>query len=363
MRRKVVTIVGARPQFIKCSPLSKVLRSRFQEVLVHTGQHYDDAMSRVFFEELHIPPPDHHLGVGSGSHAEQTGNMLIGLEQVLQRERPDLVVVFGDTNSTLAGALAAAKLHMPVAHVEAGVRSFNRAMPEEINRVATDHVSDLLFCPTGTAMRHLKREGIEKGAHQTGDVMYDAVLAHREEAKSRSRILEELGLSPKAYYLATVHRPGNTEDPSRLLAILEAFEALSAPVVFPMHPRTREAIADLGVDLVSESTHSEVRMMGPVSYLDMLVLTESARKVLTDSGGLQKEAYFLGVPSLILRSETEWVELVQGGASILVGADREAIVEAAKQDQEARWEADVFGDGKAADHMTERIEEFFAPLP
>lgn len=358
MRPKIATIVGARPQFIKCAPLSRALRRRYREVLLHTGQHYDECLSGVFFEELGIPRPDYHLGVGSGSHAQQTATMLIRIEDTLARERPDIVLVFGDTNSTLAGALAAAKLHVPVAHVEAGLRSGNRAMPEEINRIAVDRVSDLLFCPTRTAVALLEREGIRRGVYHTGDVMYDAVLASIPVAKGRSSILQHLGLAPKSYYLATVHRAENTDDPARLFCILDALQALDCPVVLPLHPRTRNALGSRTAGFGPGGRFSRVRALEPVGYLDMLMLTGSARKVLTDSGGLQKEAYFLGVPSVVFRAETEWVELVDSGASVLVGADREAIQKAVAR-PEVSWDPQgPFGDGAAAAHIAERVGEF-----
>jgi UDP-N-acetylglucosamine 2-epimerase len=284
--------------------------------------------------------------------------MLTKIEEVLVEERPRLVVVFGDTNTTLAGALAAAKLHVPVAHVEAGLRSSNRAMPEEINRIAADRISDLLFCPTLTAVRHLKREGIEQGVYCTGDVMYDAVLANAPVAARHSRILQRMGLERGSYYLATVHRAQNTDESLRLFSIVEAFQTLDLPVVFSLHPRTREALGERIADFQAGGRLSNVRLAEPVSYLDMLMLVAGARKVLTDSGGLQKEAYFLGVPSVVLRGETEWVELVDSGASVLVGADKEAIVQAAAQEGGLWDQEGLFGDGTAAEQMAERIDEF-----
>lgn len=325
---KVVTIVGARPQFIKCAPVSRELRRVAIEVLIHTGQHYDDNMSQVFFDELSLAAPDYYLGVGSGLHGEQSGEMLKRIEGVLLKEKPDYVLVYGDTNSTLAGALAAAKLHIPVAHVEAGLRSFNRRMPEEINRVVTDHLSSLLFCPTETAVENLAREGITAGVKLVGDVMYDVLLYNLRIAQERSTILKQLQLKPKAYVLATVHRAENTDDAGRLDAIVKAFGKIGAiqPVIWPVHPRAQQALRAYNLSHISN--HS-LRMIEPASYLDMLLLEKEARVILTDSGGMQKEAYWLEVPCVTLREETEWVETVRSGWNRLVGSDPNSIVAAA----------------------------------
>ena len=347
---KVLSVVGARPQFIKAAPVSRELRKEHDEILVHTGQHYDYFMSAVFFDELGIPKPDYNLGVGSASHGRQTGEMLIRIEEVLLKERPDWVLVYGDTNSTLASSLAAAKLHIPVAHVEAGLRSFNREMPEEINRVLTDHVSDLLFCPTETAVRNLAREGITERVHNVGDVMYDAVLHNIGIAEQRSHILERLGIEPKAYLLATVHRPQNTDRAENLRSILSAFNALDEVIVLPAHPRTSEAIGRLGYPL-----RSHVKLIKPVSYLDMLVLEKHARLILTDSGGVQKEAYFFGVPCVTLRPETEWVETVEAGWNVLVGADGERMVEAVRRFQPTGERAAIFGNGRASEMVAKLL--------
>lgn len=311
---RIVTIVGARPQFVKAAVVSRALAEvqGVREVLVHTGQHFDQNMSDVFFSELEIRHPDHHLGVAGGQHGQQTGRMLERIEQVLVAERPDTVLVYGDTNSTLAGALAAVKLHIPVAHVEAGLRSFNRRMPEEINRVLTDHASDLLLAPTPAAVENLRREGLSSGrVHLVGDVMLDAALHYGQLAETRSTILERLDLAPDGFILATIHRAENTDDPVRLTAILQALAARSAstPVVLPLHPRTaaaieRERLGDLA---------ARIRLIEPVGYLDMVMLEKHAQLIATDSGGVQKEAYFYGVPCVTLREETEWVELVAAG--------------------------------------------------
>ncbi|MBC7221581.1 UDP-N-acetylglucosamine 2-epimerase (non-hydrolyzing) [Candidatus Bipolaricaulota bacterium] len=354
---KIADVVGARPQFIKLAPVLKAIERHnrdhpdrpIHEVLVHTGQHYDYEMSQVFFDELGLKAPDYHLGVGSGTHAYQTGEMLKRVEDVLLKEKPDLVMVYGDTNSTLAGALAAAKLHIPVAHVEAGLRSFNRRMPEEINRVLTDHLSDLLFCPTQTAVENLKREGITEGVHLVGDVMYDAVLQYAELAEAKSEILGRLALKPRSYALATVHRAENTDDPVRLKGIFQGLAALAQeglPVVVPLHPRTRNALSSLSI---SQSLPRDLLIIEPVSYLDMLILEKNARVILTDSGGVQKEAFFFRVPCVTLREETEWVETVETGWNTLVGCAPERIVRAALEAQEGIGCAWPYGDGRAVD--------------
>lgn len=312
---KVVTIVGARPQFVKASVVSRALEEHggFDELIIHTGQHYDPNMSDIFFEELGIPLPARNLGIGSGSHGHQTGKMLEAIEAVLLEVQPDLLLVYGDTNSTLAGALAATKLHVPVAHVEAGLRSFNRKMPEEVNRVLTDHLSAYLFAPTDTAVANLQREGLHGCAvHQVGDVMYDVALAYGRRSDQQSMILEAWGLTPGAYALATVHRAENTNDPARLARIFQALGKVGdqQPVILPLHPRTRVL---LGKDLQHLLQNGRIRLIDPVGYLDMLQLEKNANLILTDSGGVQKESYFFGVPCITLRDETEWVELVTSG--------------------------------------------------
>jgi UDP-GlcNAc3NAcA epimerase len=354
---KVVSVVGARPQFIKAAPVGRALRARgLTEVLVHTGQHYDHNMSALFFQELDIPEPHFNLGVGSGLHGWQTGQMLTRIEEVLLEERPDWVLVYGDTNSTLAGALAAVKLHVPVAHVEAGLRSFNRGMPEEHNRVLTDHAADLLFCPTQTAVDHLAAEGVTRGVHLTGDVMYDAVLYNSDLAEARSDVLGRLDLAPENYMLATVHRPQNTDDPGALSAILVALGELERTVVLPAHPRMQAALERYGFE-----APDNVRLINAVGYLDMLVLEKHARLILTDSGGVQKEAYFFAVPCVTLREETEWVETVAAGWNVLVGADPARIVAVARElappGEQAviirQMRAAVFGDGQASERIVE----------
>ncbi|GAB4226992.1 MAG: O-antigen biosynthesis protein WlbD [Methyloligellaceae bacterium] len=308
---RILSIVGARPQFIKAAALSRVFLEAqdFAEILVHTGQHFDANMSAVFFEELAIPEPAYNLDIHGGSHGRMTGRMLEALEAVIEQERPHWVLVYGDTNSTLAGALAAAKLNIPVIHVEAGLRSFNRTMPEEINRVMADHLSQLLLCPTAEAVANLAREGITSGVHQVGDVMYDATLFAKEAAARSSRILDTLSLRPGSYSLCTVHRAENTDDEARFRKVLAFLEAAAqeAPVIFPIHPRTRQTLARYGIE------PRGIRLIDPVGYFDMHALLSGAATVYTDSGGLQKEAYFHRVPCVTLRDETEWVETVEAG--------------------------------------------------
>jgi len=363
---KFVTVVGARPQFIKAAAVSRAIvahngkkaNSTLEEKIVHTGQHYDENMSKVFFDELEIPRPDYNLSVGSGSHGEQTGKMLQKIEQILVREKPSFVIVYGDTNSTLAGALAAAKLHIPVAHVEAGLRSFNRKMPEEINRILTDHVSDLLFCPTDVAVNNLSNEGISNGVYQVGDVMYDSILFYAKKAKKiEQKILDQLDLNSKSYYLATVHRAENTDDSDRLRSILDGFNNISVqecPTLLPLHPRTKKKLSELG--LVCSDC---VRIVEPVSYLEMIALEQNARAILTDSGGIQKEAYWFKVPCVTLREETEWVETVQSGWNIIVGSDGQSIINAISGTDKSNgiYKKTMYGNGKASNQICEIIQK------
>jgi UDP-GlcNAc3NAcA epimerase len=327
---KIFTVIGARPQFIKASVVSKSLSQQgLPETVVHTGQHFDKNMSDVFFSELGMRPPDHHLGVGGGRHGEMTARMLAGIEEILIAEKPDVVLVYGDTNSTLAAALAAAKLHIPVAHVEAGLRSFNLRMPEEINRILTDRVSRWLFTPTETAATNLRREGVpEASIIAVGDVMYDVALLHGSKVHAEERVLARLGLAPKSYVLATVHRAENTDSPQRLVTIVDAFRkvAKSMPVVWPVHPRTRQTLEKMGMSVFAEG---QLHLIEPVGYLDMVQLERFATVIATDSGGVQKEAFFHEVPCVTLRDETEWVELVEAGWNRLAPPiDSEAVVNA-----------------------------------
>jgi UDP-GlcNAc3NAcA epimerase len=349
---KLATIVGARPQFIKAAVVSAAIRAAggLEEVLIHTGQHYDENMSRVFFEELEIPAPDFHLNVGSLSHGAQTGRMLEAVEKVLLSLKPQWVLVYGDTNTTLAGALAAAKLHIPVAHVEAGLRSHNRRMPEEINRVVADHLADALFVPTDLALANLRREGIPGSRmHQVGDVMYDAALRYGARGEQKSRVLERLGLARAGYILATVHRAENTDDPTRLQAVLGGLAEIARqmPVVLPLHPRTRAILARSGP---LDSAPPGLAIIEPLGYLDMLVLEKNARLIATDSGGMQKEAFFYHVPCVTLRDETEWVELVELGWNHLVPPQSAAAVAEGIRRGLALCgtEAQPYGDGGAA---------------
>jgi UDP-GlcNAc3NAcA epimerase len=350
MKRKIVlSIVGARPQFIKAAALSPALRKHFREVLLHTGQHYDYEMSQAFFGELAIPKPDINLRVGSGTHAEQTGLMMVGIEKAAWTVKPDLVLVYGDTNSTLAGALVASKFNIPLGHVEAGLRSYNPAMPEETNRLVADRLSDLLFCPTETARRNLSREGLRKGVFLTGDVMYDLLLSSLP--KVRKIGLKRWGVSRQGYFLATVHRAGNADDPGRLASLLAGFGRLPEPVVFPAHPRTRKALGRLPKSRMAD----HVRLIPPVGYLEMLALEAGARAVLTDSCGVQKEAYWLGVPCVTLRDETEWTETLAGGWNVLAGADPRKIERGACRLRPRGAMRKAFGDGRAAQKITEKI--------
>jgi UDP-GlcNAc3NAcA epimerase len=355
---KLLTVVGARPQFIKAAAVSRVIRhdhaGRIEEVIVHTGQHFDENMSRVFFDELDIPAPRYNLEISGGSHGAMTGRMLESIEQVMLQEKPDGVLIYGDTNSTLAGALAAAKLHIPVAHVEAGLRSFNMRMPEEINRIVADRLATLLFCPTATAVMNLEREGIVSGVHDVGDVMYDISLFYRSLARERSRAMGDLGLEDANYVLATCHRAENTDDPVRLHGIADALAAIAeqCPVVLPLHPRTRNMLATQG----EMNRLGKGKLVEPLPFLDMIRLEQSAKAIITDSGGVQKEAYFFGVPCITTRDETEWVETVASGWNRLVGADRQRIVEAWNATTHPAERPGFYGDGTAANKIVKLLQ-------
>ncbi|HOP48875.1 MAG TPA: UDP-N-acetylglucosamine 2-epimerase (non-hydrolyzing) [Desulfobacteraceae bacterium] len=348
---KITTIIGARPQFIKAAMISHAIAAhnqlvgyaQIEEIILHTGQHYDDHMSAIFFRELDIPEPKYNLGIGSASHGRQTGQMLMAIEEVLLKERPDWVLIYGDTNSTLAGALAASKLHIRIAHVEAGLRSFNRLMPEEINRVVSDQLSHLLLCPSQVAIDNLAAEGITKGVSITGDVMAGALQFAATRASVHSDILASLGLRPQGYIFATVHRAENTDNSQRLENIVSAFASLNEPVIFPVHPRTRKFLKERGYKL-SEN----VTLMDPVSYFDSVALETSARFLLTDSGGMQKEAYWLKVPCITMRDETEWVETVESGWNVLAGADHDRIVNAVRTFTAPMEHLPLYGDSESA---------------
>ncbi|MCL0096027.1 UDP-N-acetylglucosamine 2-epimerase (non-hydrolyzing) [Thermodesulfovibrionales bacterium] len=380
---KIASVVGARPQFIKIAPLCREFskKDNVKHIIIHTGQHYDYEMSKVFFDELGIPEPDYHLGVGSGTHGYQTGEMLKKVEDVLIKEKPDWVLVYGDTNSTLAGALAAIKLYsegagIPVAHIEAGLRSFNKKMPEEINRVLTDHISTILFCPTKTAVANLKREGfkniVSDGkltdfsstqlsiinyqlpiAINVGDIMYDAMLMSLKIAEKRTTILETCNLSSKGYYLATVHRAENTDNKERLTSIVEALIEISKdkPIIWPIHPRAKKQFEKYSLKI----QNSKFKIISPLSYFDMLILEKNACRILTDSGGMQKEAYWFKVSCITLRDETEWVETVEAGWNTLAGYNPERIVQAALEARPGVEKVSPYGDGRAAERIVELL--------
>jgi UDP-N-acetylglucosamine 2-epimerase len=351
----IATIVGNRPQFVKAAAVSRKLRKTHEERLIHTGQHYDDELSRIFFEELGIPAPERQLDIHDGTNSDQTARMLAALEPELRDASPDLVLVYGDTNSTLAGALAAAQQRLPVAHVEAGMRSFDRAMPEELNRVLADHASDLLFAPTTTAVDNLGREGINHGVHLVGDVMADVALAFVPVAEERSDALGELSLEPDGYFLMTVHRAGNVDVPERLARVVELAERLPLPAVFPVHPRTRARLEAAGL---LERLERAVKVTPPIGYLDFLKLASHAKAVLTDSGGVQKEAYLLGTPCVTLRDTTEWVETVELGWNTLVDLDVDAAIQAIERGVTSTEHPELYGGGHAADRICDVLAAY-----
>ena len=373
---KLVTIIGARPQIIKAAALSRAIRNHYSdqihEVIVHTGQHYDDNMSQVFFDELQIPRPDYNLHVGSASHGVQTARMTEGIEDILFKEQPDFIVLYGDTNSTLAGAVAAAKIHVPIVHIEAGLRSFNKAMPEEINRIVCDHCSTLLFTPTKAGLENLKREGFpfdndgpytidNPKVYHCGDIMYDNSLHFAHIAEDKTDIIQRLEMASKPFVLATIHRDTNTDYPERLSAIFKALIQLSkeCQVVLPLHPRTAKLLkTNLSEDLQKQIFDSpSIKLIPPVSFLEMIALERHAQLVMTDSGGVQKEAYFFKKPCIILRPETEWVEIVETGNAILADADESRIMQAWKhfKDNPPTTFPEIFGDGHAAEFMLKQI--------
>jgi UDP-N-acetylglucosamine 2-epimerase len=349
---KVISIVGARPEFIQSTPLSKALRKECQELLVHTGQHYDYRMSQTFFDELGIPAPDYNLEVGSNSHAQQTAEILVRLEPVFLKEKPDIVIIRGDTNSTLAGALAASKLHIPIAHVEAGERSFNRQMPEEINRLVADRISDWHFCASHAAVNHLAAEGIIDSVHWVGDVMFDAILTNLPLAREKSNILQSLELNRQKYVLVTVHRAANTDDPERLSVIVNQLNQMNEKIIFPAHPRTRNAIQQLSLEIANH-----VSIIDPVGYFDMMMLEENARLIVTDSGGVQREAYMLCVPCLTLRDETEWTETIETGWNQLVDLGSENLTEIWHSVNHPLEHPPIFGDGTAGEKVVNLLFE------
>ena len=358
---KSISVVGTRPEFIQAAPVSRAIRAEHEEILVHTGQHYDPPLSEAFFRELDIPAPNYNLAVGSGSHNQQTGRIMIRLEEVLREERADLILVRGDTNSTLGGALAASKLGIAVAHIEAGERSFNRRMPEEINRLVADRLADIHFCASQPALDHLAAEGITGSTYWVGDVMLDAITYYRPIAQSRSKILSHLELEPAGYSLVTVHRASNTDDLKRLDRIVRILNRVDEKIVFPIHPRTSRALSSLGVRF-----GDHVQIIEPVGYLDMIQLEENARLIATDSGGVQREAYFLGVPCLTLRDETEWIETVETGWNKVVGADADLILTEWESFSPPEERPAILGDGKASERIArilggETLTDSFLP--
>jgi len=373
---KIATIIGARPQFIKAAAVSRAIAkhnnlthnplpitcckapithypSPITEIIIHTGQHYDDEMSAIFFRELEIPKPKYNLNIGSGTHGTQTGKMLSGIEDVLLKEKPDWVLIYGDTNSTLAGAVSAAKLHIPIAHVEAGLRSFNRLMPEEINRVLADHISHLLLCPSQVAVNNLSAEGISKGVKIVGDVMADALQFAARHIQTKADIKKKLQLQNQTYLLATIHRAENTDNKERLQNIISALNSLEDTIILPIHPRTRKILHDMNLTL-----KPHVRIIDPVGYFDMIALEYSARMILTDSGGIQKEAYWLKVPCVTLRDETEWLETVENGWNILTGANSAKIIKAVKTFKSPAKHPQLYGNGKAAEKCLKTLLKY-----
>jgi UDP-GlcNAc3NAcA epimerase len=351
---KIISIVGARPEFIQAMPVSRAICTDNQEILVHTGQHYDYQMSQAFFDELEIPSPKYNLGVGSGSQATQTAQIMAGLEEVLTKEKPDLVIVRGDTNSSLGAALVSSKLCIPFGHIEAGERSFNRKMPEEINRLVADCLANYHFCVSVAAEQHLAAEGIKSTVHRVGDVMLDALLYARPIARNRSRILEQLQIKPKEYSLVTIHRAANTDDPERLKQIITALNQVSETVILPIHPRTQKVLSTIDVNT------DHIRVIEPLGYFDMLVMEENARLVATDSGGVQREAYYMSVPCLTLRDETEWVATIETGWNKLVGADQKLILDNWFNFLPPREHPPIYGDGNAAKHIAAIVNGFGA---
>lgn len=349
---KILTVIGARPQFIKAAAVSNKLRLDNEEILVHTGQHYDSNMSDIFFEELEIPKPNYNLEIGSGNHGYQTGKMLIHLEEICVKEKPDMILVYGDTNSTLAGALVGSKLLIPIAHVEAGLRSFNKNMPEEQNRILTDHISKYLFVPSKTAEENLKNEGIINGVYNTGDVMFDAINLFKEKAEIKSNILSSLEINSKEYILSTIHRAENTNDINRLSNIINGLNNSNQNIILPLHPRTKKFIKDYGLNL-----SDKVKIIDPIGYLDMIKLMNNSKKIVTDSGGVQKEAYFLEVPCITMRDETEWVETIENGWNILVGSSSEKIIDAINNFNPTHKPLKIFGNGNAAEIISNIIKK------
>ncbi len=351
---KIASVIGVRPQFIKASVVSRELRKKYEELLIHTGQHYDYQMNKIFFDQLNIPEPNYHLDIGSGSHGYQTGEMLKKIEAVLIKEKPDIVITYGDTNSTISGALAASKLHIKTAHIESGLRSFDRSMPEEINRILTDHCSDLLFCPTENAVENLKKEGIEENVYLSGDVMVDSLLSNKEIAESKSTILDDLGLKSKEYIVATIHRASNTDNEQNLKNIVDALSELNETVVFPLHPRTEKSLKIYGL---YDKLKTSVILSEPLGFFEFIKLMSHSKILLTDSGGIQKEAYVLKVPCITLRENTEWIETVKDGWNVLVGSNKEEITRMATEFHPLlERHRNRFGNGNASKNIVSTID-------
>ncbi len=352
---KIITVIGARPQFIKAVALSEELKKNHQEILIHTGQHYDENMSDIFFDELSIPKPTYRLDLGGGGHGAQTGAMLVEIEKILLKEKPDLLLVYGDTNSTLAGALAAVKLHIPVAHVEAGLRSFNRRMPEETNRILVDHISKFLFAPSSEAVKQLKLEGLEENVIDVGDIMYDSILKFKDIAIEKSLILDQLKLKGKKFSLATIHRAENTDSKVVLTNILDGLSSLPTIIILPLHPRTKNKIYEYDLSFDNE----KIFIVEPLGYLDMICLMSNAEAILTDSGGIQKEAYYLGIPCITLREQTEWLETVQSGWNVIVGSDKTQISKAYEMISTVKKlnRPELYGGGNTARRIRESIDQ------
>ena len=348
---KIISVVGARPQFIKLAILSKELRENHNEIIIHTGQHYDDNMSRYFFEEMQIAKPDYNLNIGSGSHGKQTAEMLIGLEDIFLHQKPDVVITFGDTNTTLATGLAATKLNIPVAHVEAGLRSHNREMPEEINRILTDHISDYLFAPTLTAMENIKSENLYGKPFLVGDVMYDSLLYYGKIAEQKSRILKNLKLKQKEYILLTLHRPYNVDNIQKLQNIFSALKQTKRFIVLPVHPRSRKMIESTNT-IIPEN----ISIIEPLGYLDFIFLQKHSEKIITDSGGIQKEAYLNGIPCITIRPETEWIETVKAGWNVLVGNKKDQLIENCLNFEPSHNRPRYFGDGNSSKKIISILE-------
>ena len=348
---KIISVVGARPQFIKLAILSKELRENHNEIIIHTGQHYDDNMSKYFFEEMQIAKPDYNLNIGSGSHGNQTAEMLIGLEDIFLHQKPDVVITFGDTNTTLATGLAATKLNIPIAHIEAGLRSHNREMPEEINRILTDHISDYLFAPTLTAMENIKIENLYGKPFLVGDVMYDSLLYYGKIAEQKSRILKNLKLKQKEYILLTLHRPYNVDNIHKLQNIFSALKQTKKIIVLPVHPRSRKMIESTNT-IIPEN----ISIIEPLGYLDFIFLQKHSEKIITDSGGIQKEAYLNGIPCITIRPETEWIETVKAGWNVLVGDKKDQLIENCLHFKPSHNRPRYFGDGNSSKKIISILE-------